>query len=273
MDTMANSVRRHYEAATDNGAELIAAIRQFLDGMKHGPLSTAQLAGFDQFHVRGLAATAELGRLLDLRPDLDVLDAGSGLGGPSRYLAETYGCSVSGIDLAPTFIDIARLLADRAGMGDRIDYVVGDLLALPFTDKRFDVVYTQHVVMNIRDRGRAYREIRRVLKPGGRFAFYDVLATDGRPQPYYPVPWAESGETSFLLTVQETKAALAGAGLEPEVWNDVTAEGVSWFGQLRPPAQGPSLATIMGGRFGQMSANFARNLLEDRVRLVMGVFR
>ena len=107
--------------------------------------------------------------MLDISPNDEVLDAGSGLGGPSRYVAEAHECPVTGVDLAPTYVAIARLLADRAGLSRRIAYQVANMISLPFEDARFDVAYTQHVVMNIANRAGAYREIRRVLKPGGRF--------------------------------------------------------------------------------------------------------
>src|SRR5471032_2931062 len=261
-------VRRHYQAAE---ADPVAQVRDFL-AQRPGPLSGAELAGLDQFHVRGLEATRDFIGLLDIAADMRVLDAGSGLGGPARYVAETHGCRVSGVDLTPGFVAVATLLAERTGMDQLVDYRAGDLLALDFPDAQFDVVYTQHVVMNIADRARLYREIARVLKPGGGFGFYDVLAADGRPAPHYPVPWSDSGATSFLLTAVQTRAALGQAGLETQVWNDVSAEAIAWFERPRAPQahkQTPGLALVMGPRLREMSANFARNLREQRVRLVM----
>ena len=74
-----------------------------------------QLAALDQFHTRGLAATAELGKLVGITADMSVLDVGSGVGGPARFLAATYGCRVTGIDLSEPFVEAARYLtrADR----------------------------------------------------------------------------------------------------------------------------------------------------------------
>lgn len=265
---MTEAVRRHYEASD---SDLVSRVTGVLAGMGDGPLTAAQLAGFDQFHVRGLVATTELGQLMAIEPGSEVLDAGSGLGGPSRHMAETYGCRVTGVDLTASFVAVAELLAERTGMSGRVRYEVGDLLALPFADARFDAAYTQHVVMNIRDRAGAYGEIRRVLKPGGKFGFYDVLAGEGAP--IFPVPWAETAETSALLTEAETRAVLAAAGFAPVAWNDVTAATVAWFDQQRPGAsQGPNLAIAMGPRFAEMSANIARNLREGRVRVVMAVY-
>jgi ubiquinone/menaquinone biosynthesis C-methylase UbiE len=178
---------------------------------------------------------------------------------------------VTGVDLTPSYVDAAKILADWTSLGERVDYEVGDLLALQFKDKIFDLVWTQHVVMNIADRAGLYREFRRVLKPAGQLAFYDVIAADGHPDLIFPVPWAESPDASILLTEAETKTALQGAGFDLTVWKEVTAEALAWLARPRPPAApGLNLATVMGPRFPLMGANFGRNLHEGRARLVMG---
>ena len=170
----------------------------------------------------GLAATAAIAERLGLEPGHLVLDAGSGLGGPARYLAETFGCRVEGVDLSPDYVAVARLLTDRAGLAEQVTFQEADLLRLPFEDGRFDLVWTQHVAMNIADRDGLYRELQRVLKPGGRLAFYDPLAADGHPEVIYPVPWAQSAATSTLLTSAETTAALERAGFSVNTLDDVT---------------------------------------------------
>ena len=106
-----------------------------------------------------------------------------------------------------------------------------------------------------------------MLRPGGKLAFYDVLAADATLELHFPVPWAENSENGFLFTQDETSSVLVTAGFTITAWNDVTIEALKWIGQQRLPI----LRLVMGPRFGQMSANLARNIREGRVRFVMGV--
>ena len=270
MNELLNLIRQHYEK-NEADASLVSKVTTILDSLPDGSVDFSQLAGLDQFHVMGLAATEQLAQIAGIERGATILDAGSGLGGPSRYLASTYGCRVIGADLSPSFVAVAQLLAQRTGLNALVSYQNGDLLALPFPEGCFDVVWTQHVVMNIPDRERVYREFRRILRPGGKLAFYDVLATDAKLDLHFPVPWAESSETSFLFTQDETSSVLVRTGFTITAWNDVTIEALKWIGQQRPPTQGFNLGLVMGPRFGEISANLARNIREERIRFVMGV--
>ena len=272
MNDLSTSVREHYQFAIVDREQLLGEIDKMLDAMGPGPLSAAQLAGLDQFHFGGLAATRELAARIGVVTGSRALDAGSGLGGPSRYLAEAYNCDVDGVDLAPDYVAIASLLAKRAGLEDRVRYHVGDLVRLPFADATFDLIWTQHVAMNIRDRDGLYRELRRVLKPGAKFAFYDVLAGDGAEPPHFPVPWATTPDSSTLLTEAETRKALTSAGFQLTLWDDVTEEAFAWLAQQQQTAPlAVTPARVVGPRMSGMVANFGRNLKEGRIRLAMAV--
>ena len=83
-------------------------------------LTPQQLAPLDQFHTRGLVATAELAKLAGITTDMSVLDVGSGIGGPARFLAASYGCRVTGIELSETFVDAARYLTERTGQSGQV---------------------------------------------------------------------------------------------------------------------------------------------------------
>jgi len=217
MTNVLDGVRDHYRATG-----LVERLRTALAAL--GPedqlLTPRQLAALDQFHTRGLAATAELARLAGISADTSVLDVGSGVGGPARFLAATHGCRVTGLDLSEAFVDAARYLTGRTGQSAQVSFQTGSALELPFDDGRFDIVLLQHVAMNIFDRTQLYREIRRVLKSGGRFATFDVVSLGG--EPHYPVPWARTPATSFLLTAAATREAIEPAGFRALAWQDDT---------------------------------------------------
>lgn len=275
MNDESNPIRDHYQADAQSD-DLLARVRHTLSAFGDSPPTHQQLASFDQFHSGGLKATADFIAMLNIEPGMKVLDAGSGLGGPSRFTAQTYECHVTGVDLTDSFVAVAQLLAERTGLIQQVDYQVGNLCGLALADQQFDAAYTQHVVMNISDRESAYREVCRVLKPGGRFGFFDVLAVDDTLEPFYPVPWAEQPQQSFLLTESETRAVLADSGFAIDRWSDVTEETVQWIENVRLPSMdsaesGLSLKLAMGDRFTQMAENFARSLRQGRARLVMAV--
>jgi ubiquinone/menaquinone biosynthesis C-methylase UbiE len=264
-----DGVRGHYRA-TGLTERLKAALTAF--GPDEQRLTPQQLAPLDQFHTRGLAATVELARLAGITAAMAVLDVGSGVGGPARFLAATYGCRVTGVDFSEPFIDAARYLTERAGQSELVSFETASALELPFDDGHFDVVLLQHVAMNIADRARLYREIRRVLKSGGRFATYDVVLNSG--DPHYPVPWARTPATSFLLTAAATREAIEPAGFRTLAWQDDSEAASAWFARLRasglPPS--PNLGVVMGSDFAQLSANLGRNLLEGRLGILTAVF-
>ena len=140
------------------------------------------------------------------------------------------------------------------------------------TTARFDVVLLQHVAMNISDRARLYREIRRVLKSGGRFATYDVVLNSGAP--HYPVPWARTPATSFLLTAAATREAIEPAGFCAFAWQDDTEAAKAWIAQLRAsgPPPSPNRGVVMGPDFAQLSADLGRNLMEGGIGIPTAVF-
>jgi len=245
-----------------------AALRS--GGLAEGPLSSEALAPLDQFHTRGLAATAELAKAAGITAGTRVLDIGSGLGGPSRYLAATYGCQVHGVDLSPAFVAAAQYLAERSGVASKVSYECANALELPCGDEAFDVAWTQHVAMNIADRDRLYAEIHRVLRKGGRLAAYDVVIGNGEPL-HFPVPWSRDPATSFLLTPDAMRAKLEAAGFDIVDWTDGTAAARDWFAERRkapPPAQPLGLHVAMGPDMGVMGANLGRNIAEGRVGIL-----
>ena len=267
MNDVLDDVRDHYRATG-----LTERLRAALKALGPERLTPQQLAALDQFHTRGLAATADLAKLAGITADMSVLDVGSGVGGPARFLASAFGCQVTGIDLSEPFVDAARYLTERTGQSEEVSFQSGSALELPFDDGRFDIVLLQHVAMNISDRARLYREIRRVLKSGGRFATFDVVLNGG--EPHYPVPWARTPATSFLFTAAATREAIEAAGFRVLAWQDDTEAAKAWIAQLRAsgPPPSPNLGVVMGPDFAQLAANLGRNLMEGRLGILTAVF-
>ncbi len=265
-----NDVAKHY---TESGS-LLDRIAEGLAkaGKSASSVTPADLSAVDKFHIRGRQATLELAAGLRLTPDSRVLDLGSGLGGPARTLAEAYGCHVTGIDLTPEFCTAATALSVWTGLSDRVDFRQGDATDLPFPGRTFDAAMTIHVAMNIAAKDRLYAEAYRVLKPGGRFAVYDVMQGEGGDI-LYPVPWARDPSISFVATPDEVAALLAGAGFRVVERRDSTEESLAWFKSIAagfskdgPPPLSPAI--ILGAERREMVQNQVRNLAERRIRTV-----
>jgi SAM-dependent methyltransferase len=174
-------------ATGDVYARIMAALAQTSKSFE--ALTVQDLAPVDHFHARGLPATVELGDHLPIQAHHHILDIGCGLGGPARYFAQRFHCTVSGIDITQPFVEAANKLTQLLGMEDRVIIEHGNGHHLPYADGVFDGAYTQHVTMNVADRAQFFAEAYRVLKPEAFFALTEHgLGPTG--QPHYPLPWS-----------------------------------------------------------------------------------
>jgi SAM-dependent methyltransferase len=271
---MSDTVIQHYAGGRDLVARALEVLRTA--GKDLDRLTVDDLAGLDEFHIRGRDATLSLAARLALRGDERVLDVGSGIGGPARRLATLHpGLDVTGIDLTPEFCRVANEFSRLVGLGARVRFQPADATRLPFVDAGFDVVWTQHVQMNVADKRAFYGEIARALRPGGRFAFYDILQGPGGPV-VYPAPWASDPSFSHLVTPDEMRRLVADAGLVVEQWADVTAMGRDWAAQRAAAAPAPGALTVgmlLGDGIRAGAANIPRNLAEGRIALVEAIAR
>jgi ubiquinone/menaquinone biosynthesis C-methylase UbiE len=267
-------IQQHY-ARSDLGIAILAALADAGKDVNH--LKPEDLAPVDEFHIRGRQATLELARAVGLDTTKQVLDVGSGVGGPSRCIASEFGCRVAGIDLTDEYCRVATMLAQRVALSHLVSYRRGDALNLPFPNETFDVVWTQHVAMNIPDKATMYRQVNRVLKPGGALAIYDILAGP-TGDVLFPVPWARLPETSFLVTPNQLRQLLDETGFEISSWEDTTPAAQEWFAGLARNIRQSGLPplgfhVLLGPDFQVMAQNQKRNLEEGGIVLAQVVAR
>jgi MPBQ/MSBQ methyltransferase len=262
------AIQAHY-ARSDLGDAILAALEKAGKDVNH--LTPEDLAPVDEFHIRGRAATLELANAARLDSAQRILDVGSGIGGTSRCLAKEFGCRVIGIDLTDEYCRTAAMLSAKIGLANLVEFRQGDATNMPFQDGSFDVVWTEHVAMNIPDKGRLYREMYRVLKPGGTLAIYDILAGATGPV-LFPVPWARTTDTSFLVAPDELRKLLQEARFKVSDWSDTTDAARAWFVSLAEKIRKEGLPplgfhVLLGADFSMMAQNQRRNLEEGRIVL------
>lgn len=231
-------------------------------GKDLGALTEADVAPLSDYHTLGRPATRLLADLAGVSSADRVLDAGTGVGGTARFLADRYGCLVTGVDLTEEYCQTAAWLTELTGLADKITYQQGDVTALPFPDSRFDVVISQHVQMNIADKPALYREAFRVLAPGGRLAIWDVAGTTRDDD--FPIMWASVAADSHVVSPDELRAAIESAGFGIEHWTDRTDS-------LAPPPPGPLGLQVFVPDFATRLANFVAALTDGRLHLIQAL--
>jgi SAM-dependent methyltransferase len=252
-----DAVAAHY---SDEGLHdrILSAIAE--TGIPPERLTIDDLAPADEFHIGGRVATEALVGAAGLPPSGHVLDLGSGLGGTARYLAASHGHQVTGVDFTQEYVAVAQTITRLLRMEDRVRFARASVLNLPFPNDAFDAAVQLHVGMNIADKATLIAEVRRVLRPGGVYAIYDVMGPPGADVDL-PVPWASTPADSHLVTPDRYVTVLEAASFRVDHVRDRRDFAVGFFRELMgrsgPPPQ-LGLHLVMGAETATKLGNVAR---------------
>jgi SAM-dependent methyltransferase len=233
-------------------------------------LTPTDLGTLEDFHTMGRLATSQLVELIGIDSRDNVLDAGSGIGGTARFVADRYGCRVTAVDLTDEYCATNRWLNGLVGLQGRIKVRQGDVTELPFADASFHVAISQHVQMNVPDKARLYSEARRVLIAGGRLALWDITVGE-EPQLRFPLPWADAPAHSRLVTPAELRAVIESSGFAIEHWNDLTDQAAALMRALLTQPLNPLSLHAFVDDFSRKVENLTRALTDGSLRVIQGV--
>ncbi|MCF8045718.1 MAG: class I SAM-dependent methyltransferase [Desulfarculaceae bacterium] len=275
---MEEKIAGHYCGEYDGGG-LQSRIVNALEAAGKNPydLEPRDLSVIDQLHTGGHLATREMAEKAGFRPEMEILDAGCGIGGTSRLLAKEFGCRVTGIDLVDEFVSCARFLTESTGLEDLAKFETGGIEDLAYPEERFDAVLCQHTLMNIEDKAKVFAEFRRVLKPSGLLILHEVVQEKETPIAL-PVPWAQTPEISFLVSSERFKSFPDQAGFETVMFQTDRERAESWWRRVRDASEksrdsqkplGPHVIfREMGPQFG---ANMLENVRNRFVSVIQGI--
>lgn len=272
---METEINQHY-GSDDLCSKIFNALTQA--GKDLDKLQLKDLAVIDQLHTGGHMATLELARTTNLAPGATILDAGCGIGGSCRLLAQECGFKVTGMDLVPEFIDVAKKLTQSTGLADAVTYSQGNILDTGLESNSFDAVWCQHTLMNIEDKDTAFKEFLRILKPGGMMILHEVVQGANEPI-HLPVPWASHAAISVLSSWQEMEALIIKNEFTCHLAQDRTDQAKKWWQRVKaafekktatPSPLGPHI--IFGNNGKSFGNTMSANLDEDRIRLMEAVY-
>lgn len=199
------------------------------------PLSVEDLTPFDQYHYHGIAAVDEAAKLIDAGENSEILEIGSGIGGPARHMAQSVGCSITALELQPDLNDLAENLTAKCGLAGRVIHKCANFLDDPLAGRSFDAIISFLVFLHIPDRARLFSLCHSALKLGGAMVIEDFTRLrDLTPEeedalknkvqcPYVPDP------ETYKSDLQTAGFSIVGFEDMSRSWTEFTAERLAAF--------------------------------------------
>lgn len=216
-----SAVAGFYDTHPINEDEILRKVEA--RGLDLDHLTENDLTDFDQDHYGGVETVDALAVAAKISRDQHVLDVCCGMGGPARRLASTIGCRVTGLDLTLSRIEGAKRLTARVRLNDLVDFQQGDATCMPFRDATFDALISQEAWCHIPEKASLIAESARVLKPGGSFAFTDIVVTGELPAEDEE-RLAKGMQIPLPATVGQYEALLSDSGLAIRTVHDLSSE-------------------------------------------------
>ncbi len=233
---------------------------------------------FDQFHLQGLQATRSLANKVPIKPYMKVLDIGSGIGGAARILSTEFGAQVYGIEVVEEYFKAAQTLSALLHLETKTQFFHGSALDLPFKNNFFDVVWMQHMNMNIKDKLQLYTEATRVLHDTGKIGLFEICkGANTHGQFYFPVPWAADASINHLISKEDLISLIRHIGFETYDIVDVTEECALWVrnavNTLNSNMINPlGLNLVTGDDLLLKMNNLLLNFEKQNVEVIFGIF-
>ncbi|OJJ50635.1 hypothetical protein ASPZODRAFT_221566 [Penicilliopsis zonata CBS 506.65] len=184
-----------------------------------GSFHFCRFAYGEPFHQAIARHEHYLAHQIGIKEGMKVLDVGCGVGGPAREIVKFTGASVVGLNNNDYQIQRATSYAARDGLTDKLSFVKGDFMQMKFPDNSFDAVYAIEATVHAPELEGVYREIFRVLKPGGIFGVYEWLMTDeydndNADHRRVRLGIEQGDGISNMVKISEGLQAIRGAGFE-----------------------------------------------------------
>jgi len=134
------------------------------------------LTKFDQLHYHGTDAIDIFIEKLEINEKTKILDVGSGIGGPARYIADKTGAEITAIELQSDQNNLAKDLTKKCGLSNKINHICGDILDYDFKNQTFDAVVSWLTLYHIANHEILLKKLFDLLNPNGFFYTEDITS-------------------------------------------------------------------------------------------------
>lgn len=226
---------------------------------------------FDQIHAGGIKSTEKLAQKAELENTQKILELGGGIGGVARFLEERYGVNVVNLDLSKSYSYTGKKLTDLCKTTNKIHFVIADAVYCPLKDNIFDVVWLQHVNMNISNKDHLFSEIRRVLKVSGSLVFHEWFLSYKSAAISLPLIWADTENYNHLCTFEEFNLIANRYGFDVNFIDNETKLSLAFYKKLLSSMAFKN-PIFVGRDSEKIFKNTAKMIVEGKLSVYSGKF-